>query len=85
MDISVGEDDLGPDFLTPFPLPEVDDGSAEELTIQNSKNNTTDNVGNVEEAIVGNIAPYVQRPSVGSHLPRASTQSSSQESSLDAG
>ena len=79
IDISEREDDLGPDFLAPVPLPEVGVGEvgdvgvgdAEEVAVQE------DNVGTIEEQILCENVPVVQRPGVGAPNQRAIARSAS--------
>ena len=76
MDISDGEDNLGPDFLAPVPLPEVGVGEvgvgdAEEVAVQDGENGATDNVGTIEEEILREDVPVIQRPGVGVLTPIA--------------
>ena len=79
MDISEGEDDLGPDFLAPVPLPEVGVGEvgdvgvgdAEEVAVQE------DNVGTIEQQILRENVPVVQRPGVGAPNQSAIARSAS--------
>ena len=80
MDISNGEDDLGP--------AEVGACSAEEVAVRNSKNNATDimGTGTVEEETSQEDVPDVQQPSVAIHPPRAIAQlASNHKPDLDAG
>ena len=70
MDISEGEDDLGPDFLAPIPLPAVSVrengvGDVEDVAVQDGENGATDNVGTIEEEILCEDVPVIQRPSIG--------------------
>ena len=69
MDISDGEDNLGPDFLAPIPLPEVGVGEVgvgdvEEVAVQDGENGATDNCEDI---------PVIQQPGVGVLTPRAIT------------
>ncbi len=73
MDISGGDDDLAPNFLAPIPLPEVGVGSAEEVAIQNGKNDVADSESTIQEEIAGDNAPNIQGSNVGVRLPRALT------------
>ncbi len=79
MDISDGEDDLGPDLLAPIPLPEVGVGEVgvgdvEEVAVQDGENGATDNVGTIEGKNSHENVPDIQQPGVGVNTPRAIAQ-----------
>ena len=67
MDISDGEDDLGPDLLAPLPLPEVVAGGAEDVAVQEDENGK--NLGTGDDEIPRDNVRDVQQPSVGLRTP----------------